>query len=584
MKKQKGKARPPRPKKRTKRPAPAAAPSPRAHPQNSPSLSPLDHFTGPDTFALVEQARAALTRGDWRRARDLGRLALMAASDDADALNVTGIAAFHLGDRAEALTLFDTALAFHPGHGEALMNRGNVLADMGQLDAAEEAYNQAVAALPGNSGARFNRAVLREVSGRFAEAEADFRQILAHDPGEAEARFHLANIMKALNRLSEAVAEYDQVLKDEPGHVGAATNRGAALQESGKPLEARAAYEQALSLEPNHPDARYNLATLLQESGHSAEALPHYQAVMATRPDHAGAQVNIAYALRELGRMDEALDAARETVRLAPDYDKARVNLADQLLVMGHGAEAVAEISAFLDDHPGNTSALAFQAIALTETGDREGAARLLDFETLLRPTEIAAPEGYADVAAFNRALARHLRKHPSLAYAPASHATRKGRHSGELLIGETGPIAGLEQVIRDVAEAYRADVAGALPPDHPFLARIPARTRLSIWGVVMEDQGQQIAHIHPAAWLSGVYYPEIPDVVRDDDPAHQGWIEFGRPPKDFHCTAEPLVRLIRPREGLMLLFPSYLYHETIPFHATVERLSIAFDIMPADG
>tara|TARA_R110001592_G_scaffold64194_4_gene197443 strand:- start:18914 stop:19039 length:126 start_codon:yes stop_codon:yes gene_type:complete len=34
----------------------------------------------------------------------------------------------------------------------------------------------------------------------------------------------------------------------------------------------------------------------------------------------------------------------------------------------------------------------------------------------------------------------------------------------------------------------------------------------------------------------------------------------------------------------LILLFPSYLYHETVPFQAPVERLSVAFDIMPGDG
>ena len=45
---------------------------------------------------------------------------------------------------------------------------------------------------------------------------------------------------------------------------------------------------------------------------------------------------------------------------------------------------------------------------------------------------------------------------------------------------------------------------------------------------------------LSPSAWLSGVYYPKIPDVVRADDPAHAGWIEFGRAPEDFHTTTEP--------------------------------------------
>jgi len=320
----------------------------------------------------------------------------------------------------------------------------------------------------------------------------------------------------------------------------------------------------------------------LQETGRPKDAIAEYEAVLAHAPGHAGAQVNIAYALRELGRLDDALTASRKAIALAPDYDKAWVNLGDLLLEMGRPDDAVAETAAFLARHPGNTSALAFQAIALNEAGDRTEAARLLDFTRLLRAQEIAPPAGFADIADFNRALARHLRSHPSLTYAPASHATRKGRHSGELLIGDRGPVAGLEQAILGAVEDYRK----ALPPDpdHPFLAQRPDRLALSIWGVVMEDRGHQIAHIHPAAWLSGVYYPEIPDVVRGDDPDHQGWIEFGRPPADFHAAQAPVTKRICPREGLMLLFPSYLYHETVPFHAPVERLSIAFDVLAGDA
>jgi len=42
-----------------------------------------------------------------------------------------------------------------------------------------------------------------------------------------------------------------------------------------------------------------------------------------------------------------------------------------------------------------------------------------------------------------------------------------------------------------------------------------------------------------------------------------------------------PELRAIRPREGLMLLFPSYFYHRTVPFSAAEPRVSIAFDAIP---
>ena len=117
---------------------------------------------------------------------------------------------------------------------------------------------------------------------------------------------------------------------------------------------------------------------------------------------------------------------------------------------------------------------------------------------------------------------------------------------------------------------------------EHPFPAAAPAKLTLSVWGVVMQAAGHQIAHIHPAAWLSGVYYAKVPDVVEKGNGSEAGWIAFGRPPEHFHNRVEPEVRAIRPEPGLMVLFPSYFYHHTVPFETDETRVSIAFDLMPA--
>lgn len=116
----------------------------------------------------------------------------------------------------------------------------------------------------------------------------------------------------------------------------------------------------------------------------------------------------------------------------------------------------------------------------------------------------------------------------------------------------------------------------------HPFAAGRPSATRLSVWGVAMRESGHQVAHIHPAAWLSGVYYPRVPESVRPGDPEQRGWIEFGRPPEDVFTRREPAVHAICPTEGLLVLFPAYLYHRTIPLAGDAHRISIAFDVLPS--
>jgi hypothetical protein len=39
--------------------------------------------------------------------------------------------------------------------------------------------------------------------------------------------------------------------------------------------------------------------------------------------------------------------------------------------------------------------------------------------------------------------------------------------------------------------------------------------------------------------------------------------------------------RAVQPVPGRLVLFPSYMWHGTIPFHATTARTTIAFDAVP---
>ena len=38
-----------------------------------------------------------------------------------------------------------------------------------------------------------------------------------------------------------------------------------------------------------------------------------------------------------------------------------------------------------------------------------------------------------------------------------------------------------------------------------------------------------------------------------------------------------------RPEVGLLVLFPSYFWHGTLPFHSEQPRLTVAFDVVPGE-
>jgi hypothetical protein len=78
--------------------------------------------------------------------------------------------------------------------------------------------------------------------------------------------------------------------------------------------------------------------------------------------------------------------------------------------------------------------------------------------------------------------------------------------------------------------------------------------------------------------WLSSAFYVALPAAVAD---GHQGWLQFDQPGIRTQPPLGPQ-RFVRPEPGLLVLFPSYMWHGTVPFSGDEPRLTIAFDLIPA--
>jgi hypothetical protein len=60
-------------------------------------------------------------------------------------------------------------------------------------------------------------------------------------------------------------------------------------------------------------------------------------------------------------------------------------------------------------------------------------------------------------------------------------------------------------------------------------------------------------------------------------DPERAGWLTLGEPQKELGLDLPPF-RYVEPRVGQLVLFPSWMWHGTIPFESG-ERLTVAFDV-----
>ena len=117
--------------------------------------------------------------------------------------------------------------------------------------------------------------------------------------------------------------------------------------------------------------------------------------------------------------------------------------------------------------------------------------------------------------------------------------------------------------------------------PDHPLSRRNTGDyTITGCWSVRLKPGGYHVSHVHPEGWISSAYYASVPEETLSGE-SHAGWIQFGQPP--FRTTPElGPERWVQPRAGLLVLFPSYMWHGTHPIGDGAERITAPFDAVPA--
>ncbi len=426
-------------------------------------------------------------------------------------------------------------------------------------------------------------AIDHQRAGRLREAEGLCRQVLRADPGQPAALNLLGAIARQAGKPEAAAELLRRAVAAVPDFADAHYNLGNALRDCGDRAGAIAAYDRAIALKPAIAGWHNNRGVALLDSGDPAAGEQAFRRAVALNPAYAEAHNNLGNALSKQERLADAVAAYRQAAAINPRFAGAFANLGGALIKAGDAAAALAPLDAALALEKQHVRAVAYKAIALRELGRAAEADYLENYDLLVGADRPAAPQGYESIDAFNAALIADIRGHPTLKkdWDPYQRAARLGSVAVDLLAHQTPAIAALEATIRRSIDAF----AARLPDDpaHPFLCRKPKRYSLIVWANILAEEGHQASHIHNLGWLSGVYYPWIPPAIRADDPDRLGWIEFGMPGYDLPCRYAPRLHRIKPENGLVLMFPSYFWHRTIPFRGAAERISVAFDLHARD-
>jgi tetratricopeptide (TPR) repeat protein len=487
------------------------------------------------------------------------------------------------GDPALARRAALRSLELEPEAVPALQVLGNAARAEEDLVAAEHAYASIVSRAPthrlawlglGDSQRRAGRADLSVMTYEMARAYLD----------SPELDDAMAGALLDAGRVEDAIAQARRLTERHPQFAPGWTTLANLAWEYAEPEAGEvdlARFRKAVEEQPQNTVLRLALLRFLLATRQAEAALVQVRSLPAGVNDWTFALLE-AQALALLGenaaagRLHAAIHAA------GGNRDPACLNAYARYRLRTGRADIVSELaSAVLQLDPANQEALAYLGTALRLLDDpREH--WLCDYDRLVGFVEVQPPSGYRTNEVFLGALQDALEPLHRARREPIQQSLRGGSQTPGRLFGR--PVAVLHDACHALRAAVRSWIA-SLPddPTHPFLGRKRPDVRMGgSWSVKLRAAGRHSNHIHSEGWLSSAFYVVLPPIMAapDDAAASAGAIQFGQPPEDLALALSPR-RVLQPQPGKLALFPSYLWHGTIPFEGPAPRLTIAFDMKP---
>ncbi|MEO8224710.1 MAG: putative 2OG-Fe(II) oxygenase [Gammaproteobacteria bacterium] len=479
-------------------------------------------------------------------------------------------AAGRLND-AEAASL--ELLAGEPHHPAALHLLGLLRFQAGRQVEGAGLLAQAVQAEPDSAPLLSDLGAMLLTLGRPAEALPHLQAAVARDPRRAETQVNLGNALHAVGNLAGAEDQYRRALNVDPQHVRGLLSLGNLLLQLRRPEAGHEQLAQAAAHAPGTAAVHQFLGNALRDLGQVEAAKESYGRAIALEPHIADANESLGLLLNAEGRLEDALVCFR-----ASPKPNARARGLECLLRLGRHDEFFAEIERNQAAEAVNLHSASLSAYAARQLGRPDPHPFCPDPLTHVRVVDRYLGDGASDGA--NASFLRQLIEEASqldAVWEPRGVSTIRGFQTGGNLFHATqGALARLQADLLAEAERYRRHLDGTAAT---FGTRWPREPRLHGWFVRLLTGGHQGFHNHAGGWLSGCLYLQMPAAA----PAGEGAIEFGLGGDSYPRLSEAALPTLRhdPKPGQLVLFPSSLYHRTIPFRSDDERLCIAFDVLP---
>jgi uncharacterized protein (TIGR02466 family) len=481
--------------------------------------------------------------------------------------HILGISAARSERFDQAVGAFQHVIFLKPNQADGYFNMGNALKDQGKFEESVDAYKKALTLKADFFEAYNNMGTALRRQEKFEACIVSYQKALKINPVFFLAYNNLGIALADQGKLEEAVEAYNKALSLKPDYIEAYCNLGTALADQGKLEEAVEAYNKALSLKPDYIEAYYNLGIALAKQGKLEEAVEAYNKALSIKPDFAKAYNNLGNAFKDQGKLEEAISA----------FDKANTQIATaKALECAYALNDFRyfnqKLNSMSESDPKNIRVAAVSAFAAHQLKQKDIYPFCKDPIDMVHMSTIK--DHLSNSEEFLSSLIDEMNG-SNASWEPNENTTKGGFQTDPTLFSQSSPnLQILENIFKKELLAFKRKFK---ENKSVLIDSWPDEIKLAAWYVRLLQGGHQDSHIHPSGWVSGVFYLKtIPNPVD-----HDGAIKFGLHGYNYPVTDKELPNILyQPSDGDLVLFPSSLFHETVPVRKDLERCVIAFDLL----
>ena len=361
-----------------------------------------------------------------------------------------------------------------------------------------------------------------------------YEDLLRLNPGNFLLSTNLGNLYMAIGKISKAIDCFEVASKKEPNHVSNLEALAIAYQDTGRNKEAIDCFKKVLALDEGKESARYHLARMLVRLNYYSEAIEHFD-----KTNYGLSKSHLLECHYYLGDKDKFYKHYRELI------NRKIINP----LMASIGSHASIRFNISNKENPFCSDP--FNYIKKQNITDNN---ELND-------------DLISSILEFHKSGDSDPKSQPLLSNGKQS--------SGNIFLNQRDDIQLLKKILENKVKNYLKEFSAS---NEGFIINWPKNFKIYGWLVSINSGGKLSAHIHKEGWLSGSLYFKMPSKKTKNE----GNIVFSLDGANYPTDGKKFdKKSVDVNKGDLVLFPSSLFHHTIPFKSNEERVTFAFDIIP---